>query len=200
VGGRIGAYQIGDWPYEHGGVPRSPVYAPPAGLIEVTPENYNTPVSEHFKLGDFVTKGQNNIWPKYIAMSPRLLDKLELVIQQLNSTGTPVTHVGIISGFRTPNYNVHGGDPTGRAGLSRHMYGDAMDIYIDNDHDGRMDDMNHDGRIDTRDGRFIVNAATAVEREHPELLGGVGLYAPTGAHWGFVHIDTRGFHARWGGA
>lgn len=198
--GRIGAYNIGSWPYENGGQPRSAQYAPPAGLIRVTPENLNTRVSEHFALRDFVTKGQQNVWPKYIAMSPRLLDKLEMVIKELNNSATPVTHVGVISGFRTPSYNESGGDPTGRAGLSRHMYGDAMDIYIDNNHDGGMDDLNHDGRIDSRDGRVIVNAAERVERANPELIGGVGLYAPTGAHRGFVHIDTRGFRARWGGA
>ena len=198
--GRIGAYQIGSWPYENGAKPRSPAYAPPPGLIEVTPQNYNTPVSAHFKLGDFVTKGQNDIWPKYVAMSPRLLDKIELLIQEMNATGTPVSHVGVICGFRTPTYNVSGGDPSGRAGLSRHMYGDAMDLFIDNDRDGRMDDLNHDGRIDTKDGRVIVAAANRVEQKNPELVGGVGLYAPTGAHWGFVHIDTRGYRARWGGA
>ena len=199
-GGRIGTYNIGSWPYEKGGKPRGPQYAPPAGLIRVTPENLNTQVSEHFKLRDFVTKGQQNVWPKYVAMSPRLLDKLELTIQELKKSGVPVEHIGVISGFRTPSYNASGGDPTGRAGLSRHMYGDAMDIFIDSNRDGRMDDMNHDGRIDTRDGRLIVNAAERVERAHPELIGGVGLYAPTGAHSGFVHIDTRGYRARWGGA
>jgi uncharacterized protein YcbK (DUF882 family) len=199
-GGRIGSYTIGNWPYEKGGRPRGPQYAPPAGLIKVTPENMNTKVSEHFKLGDFVTKGQQNVWPKYVAMSPRLLDKLELVVQELNKSGTKVERVGIISAFRTPSYNAHGGNTGGRAGLSRHMYGDAMDIYIDNNRDGRMDDLNHDGRIDTGDGRVIVNAASRVEKKYPELVGGVGLYAPTGAHSGFVHIDTRGFRARWGGA
>ncbi|HUP87834.1 MAG TPA: DUF882 domain-containing protein [Longimicrobiales bacterium] len=198
--GRIGTYNIGSWPYERGGKPRGPQYAPPAGLIRVTPQNLNTQVSEHFRLGDFITKGQSNVWPKYVAMSPRLLDKLELVMQELNATGTPVTHVGVISAFRTPSYNESGGNPAGRAGLSRHMYGDAMDIFIDNNKDGRMDDLNKDGRIDTKDGRVIVNAAQSVERKNPELIGGVGLYAPTGAHSGFVHIDTRGYRARWGGA
>ncbi len=198
--GRIGSYVIGSWPYERGGRPRSAAYAPPAGLIRVTPGNLNTQVSAHFKLRDFITKGQQNVWPKYVAMSPRLLDKLELTIQELESTGIPATNIGVISGFRTPNYNESGGNPAGRGALSRHMYGDAIDIYIDSNRDGRMDDMNHDGRIDTRDGRFIVRAAERVERKHPELIGGVGLYAPTGAHSGFVHIDTRGYRARWGGA
>ncbi len=130
-------------------------------------------------------------------MSPRLLDKLELTIQELNASGTPVKHVGTISGFRTPSYNAGGGNTGGRGALSRHMYGDAMDWYVDNDRDGRMDDLNGDGNINTGDGRVIVNAATAVEKKYPELVGGVGLYAPTGAHSGFVHIDTRGYRARW---
>jgi uncharacterized protein YcbK (DUF882 family) len=198
--GRIGSYVIGSWPYEKGGKPRSPQYAPPAGLVRVTPENRETKVSEHFKLADFVTKGQVNVWPKYVAMSPRLLDKLELTIQELNATGTPVEHVGTISGFRTPSYNAGGGETAGRGALSRHMYGDAMDWYVDNDRDGRMDDLNHDGRVNKEDGRIIVKAATSVEKKYPELVGGVGLYAPTGAHSGFVHIDTRGYRARWGGA
>jgi uncharacterized protein YcbK (DUF882 family) len=103
----------------------------------------------------------------------------------------------VISGFRTPGYNAGGGDTSGRGALSRHMYGDAMDWFVDDDRDGRMDDLNGDGRIDIDDGRVMVKAAEAVEREHPDLVGGIGLYAPTGAHAGFVHIDTRGFRARW---
>lgn len=198
--GRIGSYVIGSWPYESGGRPRSPQYAPPAGLVRVTPENRNTKVSEHFVLGDFLTKGQANVWPKYVALSPRLLDKLELTIQELQRSGTPVEHVGVISGFRTPSYNAGGGNTGGRGALSRHMYGDAMDWYVDNDRDGRMDDLNGDGRIDTGDGRVIVEAAERIEKKFPELIGGIGLYRPTGAHSGFVHIDTRGYRARWGGA
>jgi uncharacterized protein YcbK (DUF882 family) len=195
--GRIGEYLIGSWPYERGGRPRTPAYAPPAGLIRVTPENRDVYVSRHFRLGDFLTRGQEHVWPKYVAMSPRLLDKLELTIQRLEATGTAVQHVGVISAFRTPSYNADGGDTSGRGALSRHMYGDAMDWFVDNDRDGRMDDLNHDGRVDTGDGRVIVEAAEAVEQEHPSLIGGIGLYAPTGAHAGFVHLDTRGFRARW---
>lgn len=195
--GRMGSYVVGSWPYEQGGRPRTAAYAPPAGLIRVTPQNRDVYVSRHFRLGDFLTKGQENVWPKYVAMSPRLLDKLELTIQELQATGTPVHHVGVISGFRTPSYNAGGGNTGGRGALSRHMYGDAMDWFVDNDRDGRMDDLNGDGRVDTGDGRVIVEAAEAVEREHPSLVGGIGLYRPTGAHAGFVHLDTRGFRARW---
>jgi hypothetical protein len=196
-GGRIGGYRIGEWPFEDGGTPETPAYRPPRGLIEVTPENQDLYVSRHFQLRDFLTKGQDDIWPKYVLVSPLLLDKLELTIDELNATGTPVRRIGIISGFRTPFYNTGGGDPRGRGSLSRHMYGDAMDFFIDNEGDGRMDDLNGDGRVDMEDLRIVLRAAERVERRHPHLIGGIGLYRATGAHGGFVHIDTRGFRARW---
>jgi uncharacterized protein YcbK (DUF882 family) len=191
VGGSIGAYRIGDWPNKQG------IYAPPSGLIEVTPENRHVRVSEHFTLGDFLTKGQENVWPKYVAMSPRLLDKLELTIQELEESGHAVKDVGVISGFRTPSYNAHGGTTDGRGELSRHMYGDAMDIYIDNDGDARMDDLDRNGRVDFNDAKVLAAAADRVEKKYPTLIGGIGTYHATGAHAGFVHLDTRGFRARW---
>lgn len=194
--GRIGGYRIGSWPFEEGGAPK-PVYRPPSGLIRVTPENQNLRVSEHFLLREFLTKGQEDVWPKYVALSARLLDKLELTLQELEEMGHPVERVFVVSGFRTPNYNEAGGDPSGRGALSRHMYGDAADIAIDNDGNGRMDDLNGDGRVTVADARVIAEAAERVEREHPNLIGGIGVYAPTGAHSGMVHIDTRGFRARW---
>lgn len=155
------------------------------------------PVSEHFVLGDFLTKGQADVWPKYLVLSTSLLDKLELTVQELERQGLPVRDVGIISGFRTPWYNEHGGNTEGRASLSRHMYGDAMDIYIDSDGNQAMDDLSRDGRVDVDDARVLAAAADAVEKAHPELVGGIGVYRPTGAHRGFVHVDTRGYRARW---
>lgn len=195
--GRIGAYAVGSWPHERGGTPRTPAYAPPRGMIRVTPENMDLAVSRHFRLRHFVTKGQEDVWPKYVLIAPRLLDKLELTIDELERSGIRVERVGVVSGFRTPNYNAGGGDTGGRGALSRHMYGDAMDWFIDNDGDGRMDDLNGDGRVDVEDARIIAAAAERVERRHPNLVGGIGVYAPTGAHAGFVHIDTRGYRARW---
>jgi uncharacterized protein YcbK (DUF882 family) len=111
--------------------------------------------------------------------------------------GHPVENVFVVSGFRTPNYNAHGGDTQGRGALSRHMYGDAADLAIDNDHDGRMDDLNGDGKVDVRDARIVAEAAERVERKYPNLVGGIGVYKPTGAHSGMVHIDVRGWRARW---
>ncbi|HUE76372.1 MAG TPA: hypothetical protein VMM83_00395 [Longimicrobiales bacterium] len=198
--GRLGQYVIGEWPSTagRGGQLESSAYDAPRGLIRVTPSNVDLPVSEHLVLGDFLTKGQADVWPKYVVISPRILDKLELTFQELERMGHPVENVGIISGFRTPNYNAHGGSTAGRGSLSRHIYGDAMDFYIDNDRDGRMDDLNADGRVNRGDAEVIAEAAARVEEAYPEYVGGIGIYSPNpGAHSGFVHIDTRGYRARW---
>ncbi|HEU4560163.1 MAG TPA: hypothetical protein VFS20_20095 [Longimicrobium sp.] len=194
--GRIGTYRIGSWPFERGGAPK-PVYEPPPGFVEVTPKNMNLWISEHIQLKDFLTKGQANVWPKYVALQPKVLDKVELTIQELEKMGHKVDNIFVVSAFRTPEYNAGGGNTAGRGALSRHMYGDAVDWCVDNDGDGRMDDLNGDGRVTVADGRVIGEAAERVERAHPDMIGGIGIYTPTGAHSGFVHLDTRGFRARW---
>lgn len=198
-GGKIGLYYLGSWPFEGGGTPRTPAYADPNGFIEVTPQNADTFVSAHFKLRDFLTKDQPNVWPKYLLLNPKLLDKLELTIQELEASGHPVRQMHILSGFRTPNYNHVGGNTQGRANLSRHMYGDASDVFVDNDGNGLMDDLNHDGRVDVHDAEVILQAVETVERKHPELVGGVGVYSACCGHGPFTHIDVRGFRARWRG-
>jgi uncharacterized protein YcbK (DUF882 family) len=198
VDGRIGSYRLGNWPYE-GRTPRSPSYATPKGFIEVTPENFGTRVSEHFAVGDFLTKDQKDVWPKYLVLDRRLLDKLELTIAELNRMGYPVKDLSIMSGFRTPDYNERGVGAGGRSAVSRHQYGDASDVYPDDDHDGRLDDLNRDGRVDPKDAKILASAAEAVERKNPQLVGGIGIYPATGAHGPFVHIDARGTRARWGG-
>jgi uncharacterized protein YcbK (DUF882 family) len=203
--GRIGLYFIGSWPTEGRGAARTgPAargdYSAPRGLIEVTPANQHTRLSEHLRLRDFLTHDQANVWPKYVVVQTRLVDKLELVLADLAARGIPSRGVHVMSGFRTPQYNTGGGDPRGRAGLSRHMYGDAADVWIDNDGDGRMDDLNRDGRVNVRDAEVIQAAVDRVERRHPELVGGVGVYPANSAHGPFTHIDARGYRARWLGS
>jgi uncharacterized protein YcbK (DUF882 family) len=172
-------------------------YEPPRGFIEVTQQDQNTQLSDHFRLRDFFPHDQQNIWPKYIVVDMKLVDKLELVLAELEKQGISSNGVHVMSGFRTPQYNRTGGDPRGRASLSRHMYGDAADIFIDNDGNGSMDDLNHDGRVNINDARVILSAVNRVEAAHPSLIGGVGVYTGTSAHGPFTHIDTRGYPARW---
>lgn len=197
--GKIGLYYLGSWPYEQGGKPRLPTYANPRGFIEVTPENQSTNVSEHFKLSQFLTKDQRNVWPKYLLLDPKLLDKLELTIAKLQDAGYKVQHVHVMSGFRTPRYNHGGGNTSGRANLSRHMYGDASDVYVDNNLDGQPDDLNGDRRVDVKDAELFARMAEQVEREHPALVGGIGIYVACCGHGPFTHVDVRGYRARWRG-
>lgn len=195
-GGRLGLYYIGSWPSARQIRPGI-IYRPPSGFIEVTPETQDTRLSEHFRLRDFLPHDQQNIWPKYIVIDMKLVDKDELVLTDLAQHGIDIRGVRVMSGFRTPQYNAGGGDPRGRAALSRHMYGDASDIFIDSDGNGQMDDLNHDGRVNIADAKVILDAVNRVEAAHPSLVGGCGIYSGTSTHGPFTHIDTRGYPARW---
>jgi uncharacterized protein YcbK (DUF882 family) len=104
--------------------------------------------------------------------------------------------VVVLSGFRAPYYNERGvGEGMARA--SRHQFGDAADIIIDDNGDGRMDDLNGDGRLDVRDTGPLSDAIARVERAHPALVGGLGTYQATGPSGPFAHVDVRGTSARW---
>ncbi|MGQ0766490.1 MAG: hypothetical protein ACT4OZ_12580 [Gemmatimonadota bacterium] len=190
----LNGYRLGRWPAERWMMNRA--YFNPDGFVEVTPANESLPLSNRFTLGDFVTHDQRAVWPKYVVLEEKLIDKLELVLQELTRRGIAATRVGVLSGFRAPYYNDRGvGEGMARA--SRHMFGDAADIYIDSDGDGRMDDLNGDGRLTLDDTRPIAAAIAAVERAHPSLVGGLGTYAAMGPRGPFAHIDVRGTSARW---
>lgn len=195
-GAHVGGYKVGYWPAEKR-EPRSEAYVNPEGFITVTKENQDTKVSEHFRLRDFLTHDQETVWPKYLVLREELIDKLELVIEDLEAHGHPVKNARVMSGFRTPSYNALGVGRGGRARDSRHQFGDAADIIIDNNGDGRMDDLNRDGKSNFKDVKVVLDAVDRVERQYPELIGGVGLYRATRQHGPFAHIDVRGNKARW---
>lgn len=196
VAGRIGAYRIGAWSGERR-APKSGAYALPAGFIEVTRENQDTYVSEHFQLRHFLTKDQHTVWPKYLVLREALLDKLELLIAELEAEGIVGYEMTVMSGFRTPQYNAQGVGAGGRASESRHQFGDAADVYLRGARDW-MPDITGDGRVDIKDAQRMARAAERVEKKHPSLVGGIGIYPATSAHGPFVHIDVRGTAARWG--
>jgi uncharacterized protein YcbK (DUF882 family) len=189
-GGRLNGYHIGSYPRT-----ASAAYAPPRAFIEVTRENQDLQLSTHLRLRQFLTRDQANVWPKYVALDLRLVDKLELMLQELERMGVTARGLHVMSGFRTPQYNGRGGG--GRSSVSRHMYGDAADVWVDNEGDGYVSDLNGDGRRDVQDVILMRAAVTEVERRHPHLVGGVGVYTNSGARSPFIHIDVRGTHARW---
>lgn len=170
-------------------------YEPPEGLLLVTPENAHVRISPHFTLGQFASR-QTRSLPQYVLVKTRLLLKLELILQALNEKGlrTPTLHIN--SGFRTPYYNASIG---ARTAYSRHLYGDAADVYVDVDDDGRMDDLNRDGRVSRGDAEWLARVVREVEGTdaHTHLTGGLGVYGRPEAKNPFVHVDTRGYSVRW---
>jgi uncharacterized protein YcbK (DUF882 family) len=190
IGGFLGNYRIGTYIAERlrgrAGKER------PDGFIPVTEDMIDLPVSRHFRLRDFITHDQQDeVWPKYVALDPRLLDKLELVMTQLakyrGEDSLTTMALDVHSGFRTPAYN-RSVDRSAKD--SRHQYGDAADVVIDAD---------RDGRITMKDIRIITRAVEQVEKEHPALIGGMGLYTSKRYRTPYVHIDARGNRSRWKG-
>ena len=197
LGANWRGYRVGFWPGERAASHQRARYTLPDGFIEVTPENQDLPLSTRFRIRDFLTHDQQSTWPKVLVIRLPLLDKLELIAGALRTLGKP-DDVRVMSGFRTPEYNALGVGPRGgRARDSRHMYGDAADIYVDSDGDGRMDDLDGDGRVTINDARWLGQVAERVEAEYPGLAGGIGIYRANTLHGPFVHVDTRGTPARW---
>jgi hypothetical protein len=47
------------------------------------------------------------------------------------------------------------------------------------------------------DAEWLMDVAAELEREHTHMAGGLGKYDRTSAHGPFLHVDSRGFQARW---
>jgi uncharacterized protein YcbK (DUF882 family) len=184
LGGQVNGYRIGTYLAEKLGAGHDR----PIGFVEVRPEMLDLPVSRHLKLADFVTHDdQGDVWPKYVALNPRLLDKLELIFTDLGGRVRPDLAVDVHSGFRSPSHNAQ----VERAARdSRHQYGDAADLAIDAD---------GDGRITMTDELLVMLAVERVEEAHPDLVGGLGMYTSSRYRTPYVHIDARGKRSRWQG-
>jgi hypothetical protein len=193
VDGRLNGYRIDAYPSKP--LRGLRVYEPPTGFVEVTADNRHTGISTSYALGEFVSK-QTGGYPKYLVLRPRLLLKLELIGDALRAHGLQFEKFTIMSGYRTPYYN----RSIGNVQYSRHLWGGAADIYIDESpRDGVIDDLNGDGEISRADARWLWQFIDGMARrgEFGELVGGLGLYRATAAHGPFVHVDVRGFVARW---
>jgi hypothetical protein len=169
-------------------------YSLPTGFVEVTTENEDILVSPHFRLKQFLCK-QPGGSRKYIVLNERLLVALEYVLARVHEAGYRATTFHVMSGYRTPAYN----RSLGNVRYSQHQLGAAADIFIDENGDGRMDDLNGDGRSDIRDAEVLFRLidAVAVRPEAQGLIGGIGKYPATAAHGPFVHVDVRAGKARW---
>ncbi|MEW6516618.1 MAG: D-Ala-D-Ala carboxypeptidase family metallohydrolase [candidate division FCPU426 bacterium] len=192
VGGVLNGYLIGSYPE-----PRSNSFngfGPPRGFVEVREDNLETWVSPHFQLQQFLCR-QAGDFPKYLVLDERLLVKLEELLAKVNLEGHPCRTLSISSAFRTPHYN----RLLKQAEFSLHQWGQAADVAVDADGDGKMDDLNHNGKSDLGDVEALRSMVEHIEGEprHQDKVGGLGVYDERGNHGPFVHIDVRGEAARW---
>jgi hypothetical protein len=192
--GVLNEFHIGEYP-------RKPykglaIYGKPKGFIEVTMDTADAALSPHFRLNQFLCK-QVCKFPKYLVLRERLLLKLEYLLEEVNRRGYSADTFHVMSGYRTPHYN----KGIGNVSYSRHMWGGAADIFIDqHPEDGMMDDLNGDGKITIHDAAILYNIVEELQGEpsYRSFIGGMGAYESTNAHGPFVHVDIRGFRARWG--
>ncbi len=120
-----------------------------------------TKLSKHFDDSEFKCRCCEQLHPGGIMPPPQLLEFLEDIREHF--TGLPV-HIN--SGYRCPKHNA----AVGGASASRHMIGDAADLWIEG----------------ISPVAVYKYADTIVAHS-----GGVGEYAT------FTHIDVRGHKARW---
>ncbi|HUF72619.1 MAG TPA: D-Ala-D-Ala carboxypeptidase family metallohydrolase [Gammaproteobacteria bacterium] len=191
--GRLNGYSIGSYPAPLRG---NPFYNAPDGFFELNEDTADIALSPNFRLAQFPSKQSMDL-PRYLVLREDLLLKLELLLEHVNNRGIATDSFTVMSGYRTPNYN----RAIGNGQHSRHIYGGAADIYIDvSPCDDIMDDLNRDGAFDYRDAQFLYRLADELfsRPENAHFRGGLGVYRSTSAHGPFLHVDARGFRARWG--
>lgn len=190
----INGYPIGFYPKRP--FKNNPIYLPPKGLVEVTEANKDVFLTPHFQLGQFVCK-QKTTFPKYLVVNERLLLKLDMIVEELNRLGHSVSSLHVMSGYRTPAYNAS----LKNVRYSMHQFGYAADIFVDESpRDGFMDDLNGDGRVDCQDAEVITSIIAGMDQNelYRDYQGGLGRYSTDKWHGPFVHVDVRGWGARWG--
>lgn len=87
--------------------------------------------------------------------------------------------------------------------FSQHQFGRAIDLIVDEDGDGVLDDLNGDGVADIHDAAVIMYYVNLLDRRYREegrmaMVGGAGVYTDNDfvqRPWQspYIHIDTRGF-------
>jgi hypothetical protein len=190
--GSLNGYRIGDYPDRP--LRGLAAYETPQGFVEMTPEIELTLVSPHFNLAQFQCK-QSGGPARYVILQERLLLKLERLLAEVNECGHAGDTLFVMSGYRTPAYNA----AIGNVKYSRHQWGDGVDIFVDIDpRDGVMDDLDGNGKVDFEDAGVLYRIIDDMDRRGDPAQGGLARYPATSSHGPFVHLDLRGYRARWG--
>ncbi|HEX2900312.1 MAG TPA: D-Ala-D-Ala carboxypeptidase family metallohydrolase [Bacteroidia bacterium] len=114
----------------------------------------------------------------YLCLDRRILHKLLDLLDGMRAQGLDTRQIVIKHGFRHPAYN----KAIGGASKSRHQFGEAIDLFVgDVNGDGQADEGDKAPLLKMLDQKIIGNA------------GGVGRYPDSHV----IHMDVRGFRARW---
>ncbi|SDK89406.1 peptidase M15A [Halanaerobium congolense] len=170
-------------------------YSKPVGFLKIEESLLNLNLTPHFTMEQFVTR-QSTKFPQYIVLQESLLLKLEYFLEEVNKAGYKADTFGIVSVYRSPYFNKKLGNNTN---FSRHLFGDAADIYIDNTGNQWMDDLNEDGKSNIYDSNILFELAVKFDQNEKfsQLQGGLSSYNGNGVRGPFLHIDSRGFHVTW---
>ena len=138
-----------------------------------------------FRINDFVCRDRyyracllDSSKEYYWLIDEKVLTAVIELRHSLKSKGYDPNGFSITSGHRHPRRN----EKVRAAKLSRHMKGQAVDIFIM--------DIDKDGKYTAKDKQIVLDIA---EKEVIGNKGGIGRYPGTRA----VHIDVRGTRARW---
>lgn len=113
-----------------------------------------------------------------VLLDVSVLQKLIELRQELRLLGYDPDAFCVKEGHRNPIHNA----AVGGASRSRHIYGEAVDILVK--------DINSDGRKDDLDKEIVLQL---LESQIIGDEGGIGRYPGTM----IVHLDVRGYRARW---
>ena|GEM_PF-535533 len=156
----------------------------------------------HFRVVDFLPNGKSPGYPndsfhvaarahactdeaenhsQYLLIDPLLLKKFNHLLQLLKKSPQGYDHraLSIYYGFRHPHMN----DTIKGSANSQHLWGKALDMEVG--------DINRDGKINKLDKAIVLDF---LERRVIHSRGGIGRYpdSPTD-----IHMDVRGWYARW---
>ncbi|MEM1231237.1 MAG: D-Ala-D-Ala carboxypeptidase family metallohydrolase [Pseudomonadota bacterium] len=188
---QLSGIPIGTYPEPAGRGAQANAYQRPRGLLLVPRSQRDTAVSTHLTLGQFVTGDQRERAVAATLLTTPLVEALEHLMTTLKERRWPGQTLTILSGWRSPRHNAN----VGGAPYSRHIYGDAVDLLVDADGDGRMDDLDDNGRSDRDDVEWLI--ARFMRQALPVTMGGAGSYDSAGPAAAFLHLDTRGVSRAW---
>lgn len=135
----------------------------------------------HFLSHDkYYTKNLNDINgenPQYWLVDKKMLHMILDLILELDKMGYNKYGFAVNCGHRHPRHNM----AAKGSGQSQHMFGKAADLEIK--------DINNDGKVTDEDKQIVLEILEDIVGNK----GGLGLYPGTMS----VHLDCRGFKARW---